>query len=137
MLFWIFVIALLVGIAFLACEKLLYHKVNNTDWLGAIGWIIVVVAVVAIVISGVVMIDAYGNAEAMAAKNNKRYESLVYQLENNLYDNDNDVGKKELYNQIREWNEDLAYYQNIQDNFWFGIFHPNVYDQFKFIELGK
>ena len=40
------------------------------------------------------------------AKKQQRYNSLVYQLENNLYDNDNDLGKKELYNEVREWNED-------------------------------
>lgn len=65
----------------------------------------------------------------------KRYEILTYQLENNLYDNDNDLGKKDLYNQIQDWNEDLAKGKALQYNFWVGIFYPNIYDQFEFIEL--
>lgn len=137
MLFWLFVIALVVGIACIVLGAWMYRNTKyDTDWLKYTGWVIAVIAALAIVISGFVMIDAYGDVEAKIAENNKRYESLVYQLENNLYDNDNDLGKKELYNEIREWNEDLAYYQNIQDNFWFGIFYPNVFDQFEFIEYG-
>lgn len=135
MLFWSFVIALVVGVICAVvgcwmCENTRF----DTEWLQVIGIIITILSVVAIVISGFVMIDSYGDVEANIAQNNQRYESLTYQLENNLYDNDNDLGKKELYNEIREWNEDLAYYQNIQDNFWFGIFYPNVFDQFEFIE---
>ena len=65
----------------------------------------------------------------------QRYASLVYQLENNLYDNNNDLGKKELYNQIQRWNEDLAKYKTLQNDFWVGAFYPNIYDQFEFIEL--
>ena len=64
-----------------------------------------------------------------------RYESLVYQYENNLYENDNDVGKKELMKEIQEWNEDLANGKTYQRDFWVGIFVPNVYDEFDFIEV--
>ena len=71
------------------------------------------------------------NVPAMRAQ----YESLVYQYENNLYENDNDVGKKELMKEIQEWNEDLANGKTYQRDFWVGIFVPNVYDEFDFIEV--
>ena len=64
-----------------------------------------------------------------------RYESLVYQYENNLYENENDVGKKELMDQIQEWNEKIANGKTYQRDFWVGIFVPNVYDEFDFIEV--
>lgn len=124
MLFWLFVIV------FAAC--IIYNAKAKWDCFAAT--MIAVFTGICIVISGFILIDSYGNVEAMIAKNNQTYESLTYQLENNLYDNDNDLGKKELYNQIMEWNEDVACYQNIQDNFWFGIYYPNVFDQFKLIE---
>ena len=138
MLFGLFVVALIVGIACIVLGAWMYCNTKyDTDWLKYTGWVIVVLAALAIVISGIRMLDSYGDVDAKVAQNNKRYESLVYQLENNLYDNDNDLGKKELYNEIREWNEDLAYYQAVQDNFWFGIFYPDIFDQFEFIELGE
>jgi len=31
----------------------------------------------------------------------------------------------------------LAYRKTIQRDFWVGIYYPNVYDQFEFIELNK
>ena len=130
MLFWLFVILLVIGIVCAIIGNSLCEC-----WLEGVGFVCAAFATIAIVVSLGIMIDFYGNVEAKIAENNKKYESLVYQLENNLYDNDNDFGKKELYNQIREWNEDLAYYQNTQDNFWFGIYYPNVFDQFEFIEL--
>ena len=90
--------------------------------------LIFVVALV-IVISANVGINGYVEA------NKQRYESLVYQAENNLYDNDNDIGKKELVNQIQEWNEDLATGKSLQHDFWLGIFYPDVYDYFDFIPM--
>lgn len=73
--------------------------------------------------------------EGKIASCQQRYASLTYQLENNLYDNDNDLGKKELYDQIQAWNEDLAEGKAMQYDIWVGAFYPNIYDEFDFIEL--
>ena len=66
---------------------------------------------------------------------NTRYNMLVYQYENGFYNNENEVGKYELIRDIRLWNEDLSKYKELQDDLWVGIFYPNIYDQFEFIEL--
>lgn len=69
------------------------------------------------------------------AMNEKRYESLTYQYENDLYDNDNDVGKKELMKEIQEWNEDLAWRKNACNSIWIGWFVPDELAEFDYIEL--
>ena len=99
------------------------------------GLILSVILVMVVSVMGFCAINAHVGLEAKTAKYQQVYNSLVYQLENDLYDNDNDLGKKELYNQIQEWNKDLAYYKHIQNDLWNGIFYPNIYDQFKYIEL--
>ena len=98
------------------------------------GVMTVICLIVAIVLS-LGAIFGHITARGYIAENEQRYDSLVYQLENNLYDNDNDLGKKELYNQIQSWNEDLAYYKAVQRDFWLGFLYPNIYDEFRFIEL--
>lgn len=104
------------------------------------GWhllatIAVVLTLIALLISTIGLASVYINADASVAKWETQYELLTYQLENNLYDNDNDIGKKELMDEIREWNGNLAYCKEIQRNFWVGIYYPNVYDNFEFIPL--
>lgn len=134
MLFWIFVIGLVMGVACIICGDWMYDNTRfDTEWLKCIGWVIAVLMAFAILASGIAMAVYHIYADALVAENHERYKSLTYQLENDLYDNDNDIGKKALYDEIREWNEDLAYFQAIQDDFWLGIFHPNVFDQFEFI----
>ena len=132
MLFWLFIIALVVGIICIIFEDKSEYYI---DWRKITGWVITITAASSILISIFCIVDSYSTAEALIAANNERYKVLVYQVENNLYDNDNDLGKKELYNEIKDWNEDLSYYQSIQDNFWIGIYLPNMFDQFKFIEF--
>lgn len=129
MLFWLVVLSIVVflGLA-------VYVEKRFGDYSG----LFIVIAFISFIVSFVmlvVIIIKNTNVDAYVAENQMRYEMLVYQYEHDIYDNDNDLGKRDLMEDIREWNEDLAYYRKAQDDFWVGIFHPNVYDQFEFIEL--
>ena len=129
MLFWLVVLSIVVflGLA-------VYVEKRFGDYSGlflvmaSIGFIVAIIMLMVIIVKNT-------NVDAYVAENQMRYEMLVYQYENDIYDNDNDLGKRDLMEDIQEWNEDLAYYRKAQDDFWVGIFHPNVYDQFEFIEL--
>jgi len=87
-----------------------------------------------IVMTIIILIQSLG-APGFVASSHQRYDSLMHQVESGMYNNDNEYGKKELANQVQEWNEDLAEGKALQKNFWVGIFYPNVYDEFEFIPL--
>lgn len=129
MLFWLVVSSIVVclGLA-------VYLEKRFCDYSGPFLVIAIIGFIVAIIMLIVIIIENT-NVDAYVAENQMRYEMLVYQYENDIYDNDNDLGKRDLMEDIQEWNEDLAYHRKAQDDFWVGIFHPNVYDQFEFIEL--
>ena len=129
MLFWLVVLSIVVclGLA-------VYLEKRFCDYSGPFLVIAIIGFIVAIIMLIVIVVENT-NVDAYVAENQMRYEMLVYQYENDIYDNDNDLGKRDLMEDIQEWNEDLAYYREAQDDFWVGIFHPNVYDQFEFIEL--
>jgi hypothetical protein len=138
MLFWIFVIVLAVGVACIVLGDWMYDNTKyDTEWLIMVGWAVTILAALAVLISGLVIAAQHITADAYIAENHEKYKSLTYQLENDLYDNDNDFGKKALYDEIREWNEDLAHYRTVEKDFWLGIFYPDVFDQFEFIEYVK
>ncbi len=128
MLFFIFIALFVISVL-----AIIYTD-EMSDW-HFLAILAVTFTLIALLISTIGLVSVYVSADASVAKWETRYESLTYQLENNLYDNDNDIGKKELMDEIREWNEDLAYCKKIQRNFWVGIYYPNVYDNLEFIPL--
>lgn len=129
MLFWLVVLSVVVclGLA-------VYLEKRFCDYSGPFLVIAIFGFIVAIIMLMVIIVENT-NVDAYIAENQMRYDMLVYQYENDIYDNDNDLGKRDLMEDIQEWNEDLAYYREAQDDFWVGIFYPNVYDQFEFIKL--
>ena len=128
MLFFIF-------IALFAISVLAIIYTDEMSGRRLLATIAVALTFIALLISTIGLASVYISADASVAKWETQYESLTYQLENNLYDNDNDIGKKELMDEIHEWNGNLAYCKKIQRNFWVGIYYPNVYDNFEFIPL--
>ena len=129
MIFWLVLLSFVVSLGLA-----IYVEKRFGDYSGPFSVIALIGFIVAIIMLIVIIVENT-NVDAYVAENQMRYEMLVYQYENNIYDNDNDLGKRDLMEDIQEWNEDLAYYREAQDDFWVGIFHPNVYDQFEFIEL--
>lgn len=103
-----------------------------------IGAISLVFAITAFVLSaalGGVSIVAKAGADAYLASMQEKRSALVYQLENDIYDNDNDLGKKELYSEITEYNCDVAEGKIKQNNIWVYNIYPNVYDELELIEF--
>ena len=82
---------------------------------------------------GISHIGAPGTKAALEAE----YEVLSWEVENDVYTDGGDdvVGKKELYNDVRTWNAELANNKIAEKNFWYGIFVPNIYSDLKPIEL--
>lgn len=132
MLLWVTVIAFVVfTIMFGLCLYMDHDNLAAFTFTFTIAFflLIAVIAMSVIAIASNVGVDAY------VAEQEQVYESLLYQYENDIYDNDNDIGKKELMDNIQDWNTSLAYHKEVQDDLWLGIFHANIYDQFNFIEL--
>lgn len=123
MLFWTFVIIIIAGFVLFTFD------------LENLGIAISTIGIFGIIISVVVLAINYIGIDGYIARMNTRYETLVYQYENDIYDNDNDLGKRELMVDIQNWNEDLSSRRERQRDFWIGIYIPNIYDQFEFIEL--
>ena len=123
MLFWTFVIIIIAGVV------LFTYDLEN------LGIAISAIGIFGIIASVVVLAINYIGIDGYIARMNTRYETLVYQYENDIYDNDNDLGKRELMVDIQNWNEDLSSRRERQRDFWIGIYIPNIYDQFEYIEL--
>ena len=134
MLFWLSIIILLAGIGICIWYNDFCHRYK--EWVVYLYFTLNLIGSIATGVSIIIMLVNHIGVDANINANQQIYDSLIYQYENNVFDTDNDVvGKKELYNQIQEWNKDLAWYKSAQKDFWIGIYLPNVYDQFEFIEL--
>ena len=113
---------------------------DECDFRECLGILCAAVAILGYIAFGIMVIFAIAanvGVKGDIAANQQLYDSLVYQLENDMYDNDNDIGKLELYEKVTKWNTDLARGKVLQHDPWIGVFYPNVYDNFDFIELPK
>ena len=105
------------------------------DAINAISLVFAITAFVLSMVLGGISIVARAGADAYLASMQEKRSALVYQLENDIYDNDNDLGKKELYSEITEYNCDVAEGKIKQNNIWVYNLYCNVYDELELIEF--
>ena len=105
------------------------------DAINVISLVFSITAFASSTVLGGISIIARAGADAYLASMQEKRSALVYQLENDIYDNDNDLGKKELYSEITEYNCDVAEGKIKQDNIWVYNLYCNVYDELELIEF--
>lgn len=128
----IIVVGLIAGIGLIIFGRRGYH-----DFAETVGDALTVIFGFLAALSVIMLVILYSAAPAAVEKDKMRYEMLTYQWENGFYENDNEVGKQRLVDQIREWNEDLAVGKRMQNDIWVGAFVPDVFDQYEFIPLDR
>lgn len=129
MLLYAFIIMAVVGFVLMVSSR------DEWSTRYSFGMATVIIGLLVCFIAGPIALLNHASAESDIAQLEARYDSLVYQYDHNIYDNDNDLGKRELMEDIRTWNENIARNQVLQDNFWIGVFIPDIYDQFELIEF--
>ena len=105
------------------------------DAINVISLVFSITAFASSTVLGGISIVARAGADAYLASMQEKRSALVYQLENDIYDNDNDLGKKELYSEITEYNCDVAEGKIKQNNIWVYNLYCNVYDDLELIEF--
>lgn len=143
MIFFAFLIgaAALFGIVFLTSRALDRMPANDTyialSFFGTLSMILASLLIVGAIGMGIVILVENSGTDAKMEDLRQRGEILEYQLENDLYDNDNDIGKKELYSEIEDYNSTVIKGKRMQRDFWYGIFYPNIYDYLEPIDYKR
>ena len=123
MLFWSFIILFVVGI--------ILYKAFEFELLGEL---VTILSGLAVIISLFVIICEYTTMDSYLEKNREQYKAITYKIESDTCRDEFGLLNKEVIDEIQEWNKDVRFYQNIQDNFWLGIYYPNVFDEFETID---
>lgn len=108
---------------------------TRVENLQAVGAIVSLLLCIPVVFMSLIIGCIHISSDARLDKLQQTRNALQYQFVNDMYNNNNDRGKLELFEKIQEWNENLAVNKQYQDNFWIGIFVPNIYDELELIEL--
>lgn len=135
MILWISITITIISVIALIIS---FNKFSNLwDVITSISIVLTVLFFIISAVLGVIAISASVGSESYLASMQEKRNVLVYQLENDLYDNDNDIGKKELYSEIIEYNCDVAKGKIMQDNIWVYNLYPDVYDDLELIEFDE
>lgn len=152
MVFWITLFLTLLGIVFMVAivkigkkyrlgekdnskivEYVHYHDDGLLFGVGAVA----VIGGIAIFIMLIIIISTHCGINAQVQKLRETYTALTYKLESGACRDEFGLLSKEIIDEVQNWNEDVVYNQNIQRDFWVGIFFPNVFDEFETIDYQR
>jgi hypothetical protein len=100
---------------------------------GALG----IIAFVALMIMLFILPVQYCGKDATVAENNERYKALIYKVESGACRDELGLLSKEVIDEIQEWNESAVRNQRLQNDFWIGVFVPDIYDKLETIDYER
>ena len=132
MIFWLCILIMVVGIVLwvIGCKEYI-------DGMWMTGVMLAIVTGIAVIAMSIGLCVTYSTVDAEIAMNEELYKAITYKVESGACRDEFGLLSKEVIDEVQEWNEDILYYQNMQDNFWVGIFYPDIYDQFKTIDYTR
>ena len=140
MFFWIFVIALLIGMGLLVVSTrnwdhdkhpILYYNDGAIATTGAILAIISAI-IIFVMLCGICITHISANADL--AKYQETHKALTYKLESGACRDEFGLLNKTIIDEIQDLNENIVRGKSFQKDFWVGIFYPNIYDELKTID---
>ena len=148
MLIVLSLVVLIVGIGIL-CIDIPYDKTDENkfweflynldcnDVFKFIGGFSIAVGFIALLVMLMILPINYVGSKAKIAECQEQYRALTYKVESGACRDEFGLLNKEVLDEIQAWNQFIVHRQNIQDDFWIGVFHPNIYDQFETIDYEK
>lgn len=146
MIFWLCLAILIIGIGLIVigCINWSYKKNKlfdflyyNDDTLRFIGNIITFISGFIMIIIIIILCRMYIGIDARVEQSKKTFDAITYKVESGACRDEFGLLNKEVIDEIQSWNESVIYYQKMQNDFWVGIFYPDVYDQFETIDYEK
>ena len=128
----IFVICLIISIVSIVLAVLFDR--NNYDIASLILGITAVPAVIATIIMLIVLILTYVSCPRVEAKWQEQYASLNTRIEEHMY---YPWERKQLIQEVQDWNEDFAAQKAAKSNLWVSIFNPESIEGLDKIDLTR
>lgn len=153
MLFWFFVILTIMGIAVKNMAENISAKYGyghnndkkskfvefvwlNEELLEKIGNCMLFIGLMVTMASLAIIVISQLDVDAKHARNEQRYNSLIYKTQTESIRDEFGIVNKEYIDEVQNWNEELSEYQAYSNNPWVGIFYPKrVFDGFEIINL--
>ena len=85
-------------------------------------------------VAGLILLLTQTNVTAIRQANAEKYKALTYKLESEACRDQFGLLNKEIIDEVQNWNVKVTYYKAMEDNFWVGIYYPDVYGDLGIID---
>lgn len=133
MILWLSVIIFAVGAVILIGNRIgeslsyEYEYSSVSGFILSFGVVISFISVVWFLVAGLILLLTKTNVTATRQANAEKYKALTYKLESEACRDQFGLLNKEIIDEVQRWNVKVTYYKAMEDNFWVGIYYPNVY----------
>lgn len=126
MIFWIFVIsAVIFYIMYFMC---MFHVKYLWETLCT-----VCIAISTVMLVFIVILNCGTNG--IVSSNREKHKALIYKTQTEACRDEFGIVNEDYIDEIQEWNQYIAKNKTMQRDFWFGVFVPNIFDEFQTIDL--